>query len=68
MPKAEGLVKEIVGKTDYVLVDRMNYNYADWVYKKYGLEYAIKDEFFKQKKIEISEALTKEKIPHEILF
>jgi len=36
LPKAEGLVKEIVGKADYVLVDRMNYHYADWVYKSAG--------------------------------
>jgi DNA repair photolyase len=68
LPRAEGLVKEIVGKADYVLIDRMNYHHADWIYKKYGLEYAISDEFFKQKKLEISEVFIKEKIPHEILF
>jgi len=68
LPKAEGLVKEIVGKADYALVDRMNYHYADWVYKKCELEYAIRDEFFEKKKLEISETLMKEKIPHEILF
>jgi hypothetical protein len=46
----------------------MNYHYADWVYKKCELEYAIRDEFFEKKKLEISETLMKEKIPHEILF
>ncbi|MEM3703885.1 MAG: radical SAM protein, partial [Candidatus Bathyarchaeia archaeon] len=34
LPKAEGLIKEIYGMADYVLVDRMNYHYADWVYRK----------------------------------
>ncbi|MGB9778386.1 MAG: SPL family radical SAM protein, partial [Candidatus Bathyarchaeales archaeon] len=41
LPRAEGLVEEFVGKVDYVLIDRMNYHYADWVYKKFGLEYAM---------------------------
>ncbi|MGQ9506495.1 MAG: radical SAM protein [Candidatus Bathycorpusculaceae bacterium] len=68
LPKAEGLVKEIVGKADYVLIDKMNYHYADWVYRKHGLEYAMTGEFFTQKALEISEVLMKEKIPHEILF
>jgi DNA repair photolyase len=68
LPKAEGLVKEIIGKVDYVLIDKMNYHYADWIYKKFGLEYAISEEFFKQKALEISEVLKKEKVPHEILF
>ncbi|MEM2875600.1 MAG: radical SAM protein [Candidatus Bathyarchaeia archaeon] len=68
LPKAEGLIKEIVGKTDYVLVDRMNYHYADWLYKRHGLEYAMSDEFFRQKKREISQVLLKERVPHEFVF
>ena len=40
LPKAEGLVTVLRGKVDYVLIDKMNYHYADWVYKKHGLEYA----------------------------
>ena len=27
-------------------MDRMNYHYADWVYRKHGLEDALTDEFF----------------------
>lgn len=37
LPGAEGLVETLNGRVDYVIVDRMNYNYADWVYRKYGL-------------------------------
>jgi DNA repair photolyase len=37
LPGAEGLAGLLNGKVDYVLVDRMNYHYADWVYRKYGL-------------------------------
>ncbi|MEM3696102.1 MAG: radical SAM protein [Candidatus Bathyarchaeia archaeon] len=68
LPKAESLVEEVAGNADFVLIDKMNYHYADWVYKKFGLEYALSLEFFKQKALEISELLKKEKVPHEILF
>ncbi|MDD4229756.1 MAG: hypothetical protein PHU09_10345, partial [Aminobacterium sp.] len=33
---------------DYILVDRMNYHYADFVYKKYGLEEYMTEEYFTQ--------------------
>ena len=46
LPGAEGLAELLKGKVDYVLVDRMNYHYADWVYRKHGLEDALTDEFF----------------------
>lgn len=46
LPGAEGLAELLKGKVDYVLVDRMNYHYADWVYRKHGLEDALSDEFF----------------------
>jgi DNA repair photolyase len=68
LPKAEGLIKEISGKADHVLVDRMNYHYADWVYRKHGLEHAVKESFFKQKKLELAKTLNSEKIPHEFIF
>ncbi len=38
LPKAEELINVLEGKVDYVLIDRMNYHYADWVYRKYQLE------------------------------
>lgn len=68
LPKAESLVTKLSGKVDYVLIDRMNYHYADWVYKKHGLEHAIADNFFAKKKMEIARALEKELIPYELLF
>ena len=67
LPKAEGLVAEISGKADYVLIDRMNYHYADWVYRKYGLEYAMAEKFFEEKKVELSNALEK-RIQYQLLF
>ncbi len=68
LPKAEGLVAQLSGKVDYVLIDKMNYHYADWVYRKYKLEYAMTDNFFTQKKIELAKAFEKEMIPYQLLF
>jgi DNA repair photolyase len=46
LPGAEGLAGLLKGKIDYVLIDRMNYHYADWVYRKYGLVDKLTDEYF----------------------
>jgi DNA repair photolyase len=46
LPGAEGLAGLLKGKVDYVLVDRMNYHYADWVYRKYGLADKLTDDHF----------------------
>ena len=68
LPKAEGLVAQLSGKVDYVLIDKMNYHYADWVYKKYKLEYAMTSNFFTRKKIELANTFEKEGIPYQLLF
>ncbi len=31
-----------------MIVDRMNYHHADWVYREHVLEYALTDEFYLQ--------------------
>ncbi len=48
LPGAEGLAELLRGKIDYILIDRMNYHYADRVYRKYGLEDALTDDFFER--------------------
>jgi len=50
LPGAEGLAELLKGKIDYVLIDRMNYHYADRVYWKYGLVDALTDDFFDRMK------------------
>jgi DNA repair photolyase len=47
LPGAEPLVKALQGKVDYILVDRMNYHYADWVYRKYKLQDKLSDDYFR---------------------
>jgi DNA repair photolyase len=46
LPGAEGLPEVLAGKVDYLLVDRMNYDYGNWVYLKYGLDDKMTDDFF----------------------
>ncbi len=46
LPGAETLPELLAGKVDYVLIDRMNYHHADWVYRKYGLDDKMTDDFF----------------------
>ncbi len=59
LPGAEDLVEILAGKVDFVLVDRMNYNYADWVYRKYGLEDKMSDDFFERTGHELSSKFAK---------
>jgi hypothetical protein len=46
LPGAEDLPELLAGNTDEVLVDRMNYHYADWVYRKFGLERYLMEGYF----------------------
>jgi len=62
LPWAEDLPNILAGKVDRVLVDRMNYHYADWVYQKYGLEDKLTDGFFHRTATVISSAFARQGI------
>jgi DNA repair photolyase len=49
LPGAEGLADLLKDKTDYVLIDRYNYHYADQAYKKQGMQRALDEDFFLEK-------------------
>ncbi|MDH5268219.1 MAG: radical SAM protein [Candidatus Bathyarchaeota archaeon] len=68
LPKTEGLATQLSGKADYVLIDKMNYHYADRTYKRHRLEYAMTNNFFTRKKTELANAFEKEGIPYQLLF
>lgn len=68
LPGAEGLIPLLKGEVEYVLIDRLNYHYADWAYKKYELLRAKEDSFFTQKGEELRKALEKEGIHCQVLF
>jgi DNA repair photolyase len=46
LPGAEDLPGMLAGKVDRVILDRLNYHYADWVYRKYALEDKMTDAYF----------------------
>lgn len=46
LPGAEDLAEILAGKVEHVILDRLNYHYADWVYRKFGLVDKMSDEFF----------------------
>ena len=61
LPKAENLVPKLKGKVDYVIIDKMNYHYADWIYKKYQWEKI-------QNGNELADLFKKENIPCQVVF
>jgi len=68
LPGAEGLVSELKGKVDYVILDRLNYHYADWAYRRYGIQWAMEDSFFSQKGEELKTAFERQKISCQVVF
>jgi len=68
LPGAEELAAALGGKVDYVLVDRMNYHYADWVYRKCNLESAMCDDFFASTGRKLASDLAEQGIDCRVLF
>jgi DNA repair photolyase len=59
LPGAERLGELLAGKIDYLLTDQMNYHYADWVYRKHGLEDNLTPDFFHRTVLELADACEK---------
>ncbi len=68
LPKVEGLAAMLGGKVDYILIDRMNYHYGDWVYKRYELGSTMNDDFFYRKSRELTSSFNKQSIKCQVLF
>ena len=68
LPGSASLAKLLKGKVDYVMVDRMNYHYADWVYRKYGLEDKLGDDFFQRAGQELASAFREQGISCHVVF
>jgi DNA repair photolyase len=67
LPGAEGLAELLAGKVDHVLVDRMNYHYADRLYKQQGMEWALEEPFFSQAADELQRDFEKQGIPVQVI-
>jgi DNA repair photolyase len=59
LPGAEGLAELLAGKVDHVIYDRMNYHYADWVYRNYGLEEFLTEAYFVRTEERLATAFNK---------
>lgn len=68
LPGAEGLAAALQGKVDGVLIDRMNYHHADWVYRKYKSTDYLRDEYFHRTSRQMCSYLEKQGISCQVLF
>jgi DNA repair photolyase len=68
LPGVQELAGRLKGKVDYVLIDRMNYHYGDWVYRKHNLESAKSDVFFFIEGKQLASAFVKRGIECRVVF
>jgi DNA repair photolyase len=68
LPGAEDLGRLLAGKVDYVLVDRMNYHYGDWVYRKHGFKEELTDGFFLRTAAELASTCEELGIACRVVF
>lgn len=68
LPGAEKLVDMLKGKVDEVIIDRLNYHYADSVYKRQGMVFAMEDGFFERTGALLAEGFGKAGIPCRKLY
>ena len=68
LPGAETLVNALEGKVDYIILDRMNYHYSDWIYRKYGIEDKLSDDYFQRIGVELANVCERSGIPCNVAF
>jgi DNA repair photolyase len=68
LPGAEDLPALLTGKVDQVLIDRMNYGYGSWVYRKYGLQDCQTEKFFQGTAQDIASVFEKADVPVRVIF
>jgi len=68
LPGAEKLVTILNGRVGYIIIDKMNYHYSDWVYRKFGLSSAKSRFFMTQLCKELATGFQKQGLNCQILF
>ncbi|HUT83972.1 MAG TPA: radical SAM protein, partial [Thermodesulfobacteriota bacterium] len=68
LPGVKGLAELLKGKVDYIVVDRMNYDYAGWVYQKYGMVDKMSDDYFYRTGRELTSICRKFGIDCRVVF
>lgn len=68
LPGAENLIEMLNGKVDYIYIDRMNYDYANNIYKQNHLENFLRDEYFEAVSRDLADKAQKMKIECHIVY
>jgi DNA repair photolyase len=68
LPGAEALAEALVGKVDHIILDRMNYHYADWIYRKNKIDNTLSDEYFRKVSTMITDVCKKSGITCEVVY
>ncbi len=68
LPGAERLPELLAGAVDEVLVDRMNYHYAAWVYRRHGLQAYAEDSYYKDLGRRLAAAFAARGVPCRLCF
>jgi len=68
LPGAEKLIDMLKGKIGHIIVDKMNYHYSDWVYRKYGFTGARSRAFATQIASKLVYGFEKQGIECQIIF
>lgn len=68
LPGAGTLANALAGKVDHIIVDRMNYHYADWIYRKFNLEDSLSDDFFQKTSHEIANTCSESGLACNLTF
>jgi DNA repair photolyase len=68
LPGVEGLMRQLPGKVDHILIDRLNYSYARRIYTTNKMDWALKDDFFIQQADRLKKVFERQHIPVQVLF
>jgi len=68
LPGVEDLASLLENKIDYILIDRMNYHHADWIYKKYNLQYTLSYNYIFKQSRRLADAFTAQGIKCQVVF
>ena len=68
LPGSDVLIEELPGKVDNILIDRLNYSYANRIYRDNNMEWAQKDPFLIQQAEKLKEGFTRQNIPVQVVF
>jgi DNA repair photolyase len=68
LPGASELANQLVDKVDFVMIDKLNYYYANKIYKEKKMEWAKEASFFIQESNDLKMVFEGVGIPVKVLF